>query len=331
MNVLCALNPSSAGGFGMKCWPRIAEFLSRQGIEYILLADPDVPIGRQVHRFFEHNDPNSLDAVVGIGGDGTHSMVIQQLLAWLDAEPGRSMPPYAFIPLGTANDIAKSLGFHVGAVFSNRDLERAVSTIAHGADYRMDLGIVDGTPFADGFTIGLDPNILRERNIQRRRLRPVRFLFRGVIGGSLLYTICTGLRLWRQRQLTVDVMVDGRRWYAGPIINLIVNNARVYAGEFEFYHGAYANDGLLDMVVFTGRRDYLRRYVFALRNYPYGLRRLAKHLNRNLQHTQGRKFEIHLSQTESAQIDGEEFPESDSFTVTVRPGVIPIKIPAEPL
>ncbi len=331
MNILCALNPSSAGGFGMKCWPRIAEFMRRQGIEYVLLAEHDVPIGEQVRRFLEDHSPESLDAVVGIGGDGTHSMVIQQLLAWLDDGSGRSLPPYAFIPLGTANDIAKSLGFHVGTVFSDRDLERAVSTIAHGADYRMDLGLVNGTPFADGFTIGLDPNILRERNIQRRRWRPLRFLFRGVVGGSLLYTICTGLRIFRQQQLTVDVIVDGHRWYAGPIINLVVNNARVYAGEFEFYHGAYANDGLLDLVVFTGRRDYLRRYVCALRNYPHGLQRLAKRLNRNLQHTQGRKFEIRLSKTENAQIDGEEFPESDAFIVTVRPGVIPIKIPAEPL
>ncbi len=315
----------------MKCWPRIAELLRLQGIEYVLLADYDVPIGDQVRCFLKDNGLKNIDVVVGIGGDGTHSVVIQQLVAWVDAVQGRSLTPYAFIPLGTANDIAKSLGFHVGAAFSDRDLERAVSTIGHGADYRMDLGVVNGTPFADGFTIGLDPNILRERNVQKKRLRALRFLFRGPIGGNLLYTICTGLRFWRQPQRDVDVSVDGHRWYAGPMINLVINNMRVYAGEFEFHRAAYANDGLLDLVLFTGQRDYLRSYVLALRNYPRGLRRLAKHLNRNLQHTQGRRFDVRLSHPEPAQIDGEEFPDADFFRVSVRAGMVPIKIPAEPL
>ncbi len=331
MKALCALNPSSAGGFGMKCWPQIADLLGRHGITFVLLADHEVPIGDQVRRFLNEHGPQEIDVIVGIGGDGTHSMVIQQLVAWVDADPGRCLPPYAFIPLGTANDIAKSLGFHVGSTFSERDLERAVSTVGHGADYRMDLGMVNGTLFADGFTIGLDPNILRERNVQKKRLHGLRFLFRGIIGGNLLYTICTGLRFWRQPQRQVDVSVDGHRWYAGPMINLIINNMRVYAGEFEFHPAAYANDGLLDIVLFTGQKDYLRSYLLALRQYPRRLRRLAKHLNRNLQHTQGRRFAVRLSHPESAQIDGEEFPESDFFDVSVRPAIVPVKIPAEPL
>lgn len=315
----------------MKCWPRVAALLGHYGITYDLLADPNTPIDEQVRRFLDEHDLGAYDAVVGMGGDGTHSVVIQRMVAWADADAGRRLPSYAFIPLGTANDIAKSLGFHLGAVFSDRDLERAVSTIGHGADYRMDLGVVNGTLFADGFTIGLDSNILRERNFQKKRLRALGFLFRGQLGGNLLYTICTGIRFWRQTCRFVDVRVDGQPWYSGPVINLVINNARVYAGEFEFCRDAYANDGLLDLVLFTGHTDYLRRYVFALRNYPYGLRRLAWHLNRHMQHTQGRSFEVRLSQPEAAQIDGEEFPGSDHFVVSVRPGILPIKIPAEPL
>lgn len=315
----------------MKYWPQIAALLERHGITFVLLADPEVPIGEQVRDFLNAHGPRDIDVIVGIGGDGTHSMVIQQLIAWLDADPGRRLPPYAFIPLGTANDIAKSLGFHVGPMVSERDLERAVSTAGHGADYRMDLGVVNGTLFADGFTIGLDPNILRERNLQKKRLHALRFLFRGTIGGHLLYTISTGLRFWKQPQRHVDVRVDGHRWYAGPTINLIVNNVRVYAGEFEFHPVAYANDGLLDIVLFTGQKDYLRSYLLALRHYPRRLRHLAKHLNRHLQHTQGRQVEIRLSHPESAQIDGEEFPASDVFDVSIRPAILPIKTPAEPM
>lgn len=331
MKILCALNPSSAGGLGLKYWPRISALLQQHGFDYRLLAQRDVPIGEQVRSFLEDQGLSGVDAVIGVGGDGTHSAVIQQLVAWLDKVPGHSLPPYAFIPLGTANDIAKSFGFRLGAVFTDRDLERAVSTIGHGADYLMDLGLVNGVIFADGFTIGLDSNILRERNVQKQRLRFLRFLFRGPIGGNLLYTICTGLRFWKQQQRFVEVSVDGRPWYAGPMINLVVNNTRVYAGEFEFCRDAYANDGLLDLVLFTGHTDYLRRYVFALRNYPGALRRLSKHLNRHLQHTQGKNFEISLSHSEAAQIDGEEFPGSDRFSIHVRPGVLPIKIPAAPL
>ncbi len=331
MNVLCVLNPSSAGGFGMKYWPRIDALLKLYGIEYTLLADQDIPLGEQVKDFLAENSLERYEAVVGVGGDGTHSAVIQQLVAWMDEGKERTLPPYAFIPTGTANDIAKSLGFHLGSAFSERDLERAVSTIGHGADYRMDLGVVNGTLFADGFTIGLDSNILRERNIQKKKLGFLRFFFRGTIGGNLLYTICTGLRFWKQPQRPVEVLVEDRPWYSGPMINLIINNTRVYAGEFEFCRDAYPNDGLLNIVLFTGHTDYLRRYVFALRNHPRALQKLAKRLNRHSHHTQGRRFEVRLSQPESAQIDGEEFPAADRFSITVRPGILPVKIPAEPL
>ena len=61
----------------------------------------------------------------------------------------------------------------------------------------------------------------------------------------------------------MKISVDGREWYQGPMVNLVINNTRIYAGEFDFCTDAYANDGKLDAVLFAERYDYLSKYVLS--------------------------------------------------------------------
>ena len=329
MKVLCVLNPFSAGGLPLQRWPQVVSLFEGFRTEYELLAESDVPIDDQVVERLERCNPQEFGAIAGIGGDGTHSAIINALMRYAKKHPEVPLPPYGFIPMGVGNDIAKSFGLTSRADFFVNDLRRAVSTLIHGADYRLDLGRLRETYFADAVTVGLDSHILRERNRQKRRLAKVPVIRRFTTGG-LLYTWVSTFRFWHHRALAAEITVDGSLWYSGPVLNLIINNTRIYAGEFDFCTECYGNDGLLDVVVFTGHADYLSKYLLSLRQNPRDIRKMAVTLSKVSSHTQGRNIRVSLSRPEAAQLDGEEVPADDHFEITVIPGAIHIKTPAEP-
>ncbi len=329
MNVLCVLNPRAAGGLAMESWPVVSDLFRRMGVSVDLLAAvPDQPMVEQVSDKLERSPV--FDAVAGIGGDGTHSAVINGLMRFGGRHPNVQLPPYGFIALGTGNDIAKSLGIRTEDVLTTRDLRRAVSTIVHGADYRLDLGVIGGVYFADALTVGLDSAILRERNMSKRLLEGIPVL-RRLARGRFLYTLSMGSRFFREQTVQAEITVDGRPWYAGPMLNVVVNNTRIYAGDFDFSMDAYADDGRLDVVLFTAHTDYLARYLLAMRRNPDRVRELSEELSKRARHVQGREISVRLSQALCAQVDGEELPAGDTFELRVAPRALLIKTPAEPV
>jgi diacylglycerol kinase family enzyme len=331
MKVLCVLNPGAAGGDALKLWPVVAELLQQQGADYELLScGIGSRIQDQVYAHLMEAGPATYEVVAGIGGDGTHAAVINGLMQVREACGGILNLRYAFIPLGTGNDIAKSLGIRIQDDYSPRDLRRAVSTILHGADYCLDLGVINGTYFADALTIGLDSRILMERNTHKRALEAIPLL-KYLAKGRFLYTMSWGSRFFQHAPVEGEIRVDGKSWYTGRLINVVVNNTRIYAGDFDFSKDAYPDDGLLDVVLFNAHVDYLTRYLLAIRHNPDKIRDLSAELHRRSMHIQGREIEIRLADPEPAQVDGEEFPGDSVFKVSVAHRVLPIKTPAEPL
>lgn len=330
MNVLCALNPTSAGGLAMQRWPQIVDHLSAFRINYELLAEKEIPLGDQLVARLERSAPGEFDAIVGIGGDGTHSQLLNALMKFRSRKVDFKSPPYCIIPLGTGNNIAKSFGLTNRENFFVTDLRRAVGTIKFGADYHLDLGRIDGMHFADAFTIGLDSEILHERNVRKGRIERIPILREIVRGNYLLYTWAMTSRVWRRRRRDVEIKIDGEHWYSGPIVNMVVNNTRIYGGEFNFSLNAYANDGLLDVIIFTGQVDYLSRYFMSLRGQPDQVLRMNDTLFKMSAQKQGARIEVAAQEPEAAQIDGEELLPSSHFEISVVPNAVHIKTPAEP-
>lgn len=331
MKVLCVLNPSAAGGDAVRLWPEVADLLKQQGVDFDLLScGKGLSLKDQVRARLETAGSGAYDVVAGVGGDGTHAGLINGLMQYRFGKGSGPFPKYAFIPLGTGNDIAKSLGIRVRDEFSTRDLRRAVSAIMHGADYCLDLGLVDGVYFADALTVGLDSRILKERNISKRAMERIPWL-KFLARGRFLYTVSWGARFLQQMPVAGEIVVDGMSWYKGELINVVVNNTRIYAGDFDFSQNAYPDDGLMDVVVFNAHVDYLTRYVLAIRHNPDKIRDLSAELHRRSMQVQGREIEIRMGRPEPAQMDGEEFPENTVFKVSVKPRALPIRIPAEPV
>ncbi len=329
IHTLCVLNPTAGNGIALQRWPRVAELMQSFGITCDRLSDPDQLPGVQVIRRLEHEGPDRYAAIVGVGGDGTHSSVMNALMTLRASHPALTLPPYAMIPLGTGNSIAKSFGLDARDDYFVGDLRRAVATIRYGADYLMDLGRLDQTWFINSLTIGLDSSILREHNLLKRAMARLPILGR-FIKGNLLYTWCAGSRLWRQRLIEAQIDVDGRPWYSGPLINLVINNTRVYAGVFVLCPDAFANDGLMEIVALAGQTDYLAKYLMSFRNYPQHIQTMPERFKRESAVTKGQRIAVRLAKPETAQLDGEELSARIQFEVEVVPHALAIKIPAEP-
>lgn len=89
------------------------------------------------------------------GGDGTINAVASVLV---DTEVR-----YGVLPLGTLNHFAKDLKIPL-------DLDGAIANLAQGRPVRVDVGDVNGRIFLNNSSLGLYPDIVRDRERQQRRL-----------------------------------------------------------------------------------------------------------------------------------------------------------------
>jgi diacylglycerol kinase family enzyme len=96
-----------------------------------------------------------VSAVVAGGGDGTVSAVASQLAG--------TAVPLGVLPLGTLNHFAKDLGIPLG-------IDDAIGVIAQGRIEPVDVGEVNGRVFINNSSLGLYPDIVLDREQQRRRL-----------------------------------------------------------------------------------------------------------------------------------------------------------------
>jgi diacylglycerol kinase family enzyme len=93
--------------------------------------------------------------IVAGGGDGTISAVASQL-AGTDAVLG-------VLPLGTLNHFAKDLGMPLAQ-------DEAVAALLAGTVEAVDIGEVNGRIFINNSSLGLYPDIVRDRERRQRRL-----------------------------------------------------------------------------------------------------------------------------------------------------------------
>jgi diacylglycerol kinase family enzyme len=93
--------------------------------------------------------------VVAGGGDGTINAVAAVLVGTGVA--------FGVLPLGTLNHFAKDIGIPL-------DLDGAVATIASGVRRNVDVGEVNGQIFLNNSSLGLYPDIVRDREKQQHRL-----------------------------------------------------------------------------------------------------------------------------------------------------------------
>ncbi|MGB9989073.1 diacylglycerol/lipid kinase family protein [Massilia sp. SM-13] len=191
------------------------------------------------------------------GGDGTINCVASVLVD--------SGATFGVLPMGTLNHFAKDLGIPLA-------LDEAVATIAHGVPAQVDVGEVNGRIFLNNSSLGLYPDIVRDRERQQRRLGRGKWL-------AFCWAVLAALR--RFPFLSVRLLVNGEAHARRTPFVFIGNNEYLMEG-FNIGERAQLSSGQLSLYV-------------AQRPTRLGLVRLAMHaLLGRLK--QARDFDVLLSQ-----------------------------------
>jgi diacylglycerol kinase family enzyme len=177
--------------------------------------------------------------VVAAGGDGTVSAVASQLAG--------TPVTLGVLPLGTLNHFARD----------NRvplDVGQAIAAIAQGHRIEVDVGEVNGRLFINNSSIGLYPDIVLDRERQRRRL------------GRGKWTALAAASLHAARRypvLKLALDVDGQPLHRRSAFVFIGNNEYKMAG-FEIGARERLDRGVLSLYV-TQRTGRFGLLLLALR------------------------------------------------------------------
>jgi diacylglycerol kinase (ATP) len=160
------------------------------------------------------------DCVIVGGGDGTLHAAAPALL-----EIGLTL---GILPLGTANDLARTLGI-------GPDPVAAAYVIAAGHTRAVDLGDVNGHLFWNVASIGLSVELASELTAETKRR-----------WGRLGYAIAALRVLRRMRPFTAEIEHDGRIERIRTV-QVAVGNGRHYGGGMTVEEAAQPDDSLLDV------------------------------------------------------------------------------------
>ncbi len=161
----------------------------------------------------------SIDSVIVGGGDGSLNSAAAAV-----RDHGLTL---GILPLGTANDLARTL--EIGP-----SIRVAAEIIARGNTRRIDLGRVNDHPFFNVASLGFSVELARNLTAAAKR----RF-------GRLGYAVAGGRLLAQSRPFTISVEHDGRTEVLRTV-QVSVGNGRFYGGGMTVESGARPDDGQLD-------------------------------------------------------------------------------------
>jgi diacylglycerol kinase (ATP) len=240
------------------------------------------------------------DRVVAVGGDGTVQEVVNGLLA------SASPPALGLIPIGTGNDLSRSLGVP-------RDLAAAWEVATGTATRALDVARAtngDGAErwFASAGGVGFDAQVAAAM-AQRRGWQASR-------GGYLLTTL-TELR--RFANCHVRVTIDEESW-EGAVLFVAAANGAYYGGGMRIAPDAEVDDGRLDVCVVgdISRRTALRELPHLYRGTHVRHPAVSMHAGARVRIEGAAETRIHL--------DGEPFG-GLPLTVVLHPGALQVAVP----
>lgn len=165
-------------------------------------------------------DAAEIDLVILGGGDGTLNAAAPALV--------QTGLPLGILPLGTANDLARTLGLP-------QDPAEAARVIVAGHTTRIDLGEVNGIFYFNVASIGFSARLARRLTSEAKRR-----------WGALGYALVASRLVAESRPFLVEIEHDGKVDRARTV-QVSVGNGRYYGGGMAVEESASADDGRLDV------------------------------------------------------------------------------------
>lgn len=298
--LLVVVNPTALRGQAATGFARLRAALAPDAAEIRETAGDGADVAR-VAEWLATLRPR---AVVAAGGDGTLRAVACALMQ----VPPAGRPALGLVPLGTANNVARSLG--VGRL--GRDPDAVVAALRGRTTRPLDLGRANGAWFVGSCAAGMDAAILAARNRWRSRWR-----LGPRLGGYPLYLLACAVGLARHRAVAAELRRDGGPPAALPLHNLLVLNTALYAGEFRFDDADHSADGRLDVHAFADAAAYVRGFVTAWRRHlgaavpPPPLQRVGA-------------LSVRFAAPTPLQLDGEEAGRVQELSIEVAPSALQV-------
>ncbi|HEX4419674.1 MAG TPA: diacylglycerol kinase family protein [Kofleriaceae bacterium] len=326
-------NPTAHSGKAAD-WIRVARaLLDEAKVAHRFVATE--PEGRTIDRVREVIDDGGARVVIYMGGDGTFAEVAKGIFASQHA----SDVAMGMLPTGTANDQGKSFGLSAGA----GALARNVAVIAAGEVASCDVGrlVIERGPkeihrdlFFDSFSIGLGAASLETRNRDRERVGRIPGLgaiYRDhlVYAGAVLQRFVESYVV--DIKFDVDAVIDGTVHHLDNLLDIILKNTKIFGGEWVFDPDAESDDGKLELVPVTGRRDLGTKLLGSLRRSPVGIEDLQKLGFSHAPPISGARFDLQVRGTPlpAAQCDGEELPAGERYRIDVVPRALRLIVPRD--
>jgi diacylglycerol kinase family enzyme len=149
---LAILNARSGNGSDAARADEVRSLCAEAGLdtEIVLAEDGDAMLSA-----VQRARDSGIRLVIAGGGDGTQSAIASELVG--------SGIVQGVLPLGTLNHFARDLGIPL-------KLQDAIRTLVDGRVLDVDVGEVNGRIFINNSSLGLYPEIVRERELQQLRL-----------------------------------------------------------------------------------------------------------------------------------------------------------------
>jgi diacylglycerol kinase (ATP) len=239
-----------------------------------------------------HQRRDQVDLVILGGGDGTMNAGAQAL-----AETGL---PLGILPLGTANDLARTLGIP-------QNLHEACMVIANGRLRPVDLGWVNGFYFFNVANIGLGVRVATHLSGEIKKRWGVLAYLRGVVKA-----------IKEHQPFAAKIQCDGQSATIRTI-QIAVGNGRHYGGGMTIAAGAEIDDGLLHLYAVKPVSWWrLIGIAVALRR---GLERPA------VERFAGKEIAIYTRKPMRVSADGEMATRTPAH-FKIMPGAIQVCVPA---
>lgn len=213
-----------------------------------------------------------VDLVIIGGGDGTLNAAVDALVD--------TQLPLGILPLGTANDLAKTLGIP-------NSLSKACKIIAYGNFRRIDLGWVNGKHFFHVASMGLSVKITQRLTKQVKRR-----------WGIFAYAATALQVIWEARPFTAEIVINGESVRV-KTLQIAVGNGRYYGGGMAVAHDATIDDQRLDLYSLE-----IKHWLHIIPIFP--AMREGRHIHWQSVHSlQGEEIEVHTHKPRPINTDGE--------------------------
>jgi diacylglycerol kinase (ATP) len=162
-----------------------------------------------------------VDLVIAAGGDGTLTGAVDGLVS--------TGLPLGVLPLGTANDLARTLGLPADPI-------AAADVIIAGHQRRIDLGWVNDTHFFNVASIGLSTGITRKLSRESKSR-----------WGVFAYAVAAFSVVTRARPFRAEIITGGETIEV-KTVQIAVGNGRHYGGGLVIDAAATIDDATLHLV-----------------------------------------------------------------------------------